>query len=97
MGIFGFGVPSEVSALQSTAAQQAASKAKSAERAAAERSRRPNDALEFKVAGMEDGTAIRKADEEPNEEQARRERQTQRSKRNESPVSDPDGGLDLTA
>lgn len=96
MGIFG--VPSELSALQATAAQQVAAKAKSAQRAASEQPRRPKDAVEFKVAGMEDGTAIRKADEEPNDEQGgRRRRRESPAKRGPSPLSDPEGGLDLTA
>jgi hypothetical protein len=96
MGIFG--VPSEASALQATAAQRVAAKAKLAERAASEHPRRPEDAVEFKVSGMEDGTAIRKADEEPNDEQRRRrQRRETPPKRGPSPLSDPEGGLDLTA
>jgi len=96
MGIFG--VPNEVSALQATQAQRVAAKAKSAERAASERSRRPEDAVEFKVASMEDSTVIRKPDEEPNDENSRRrQRSEEPKKRRPSPLSDPEGGLDLTA
>ncbi len=97
MGIFG--VPSEISALQSTQAQHLASKAKAAERAASERSKREEDAVEFKVAGMEDAAAIRKTDEEASEDESRRRRE-QDPKQDSAPSEgghDVDGRLDLTA
>ena len=94
-----FGVPSEISALQSTQAQHLASKAKAGERAASERSKREEDAVEFKVAGMEDAAAIRKTDEEASEDESSRRRK--RNSKNDSASSersiDPDGRLDLTA
>lgn len=96
MGLFG--VPSEISALQSTQAQSVASKAKAAERAAVERTAQRKDAVEFKVAGMEDGAAIRKADEDSNEEEeSNRRRGDSQSERHMEPERHIDGGLDLTA
>jgi hypothetical protein len=96
MGLFG--LPSEISALQSTQAQGVASKAKAAERAAAERTSRRDDAVEFKVAGMEDGAAIRKADEDSNEEEEGKGRgEEPRPERPQESRGNEEGGLDLTA
>ena len=94
-----FGVPSEISALQSTQAQHLASKAKAGERAASERSKREEDAVEFKVAGLEDAAALRKADEEASEDESkrRRERDPKSTPDSEEASGDSDGRLDLTA
>lgn len=94
-----FGVPSEISALQSTQAQHIASKAKAGERAASERSKREEDAVEFKVAGMEDAAALRKADEEASEDESNRRRERNPKKDSDSTerLTDLDGRLDLTA
>jgi hypothetical protein len=96
MGLFG--IPSEISALQSTQAQSVASKAKAAERAAAERTRRRDDATEFKVAGMEDGAVIRKADEDASEEEESQRRRDEASPEKPTQRRAQQGdGLDLTA
>ena len=96
MGLFG--IPSEISALQSTHAQGVASKAKAAQRAATERSRRREDDVEFKVDGMEDGAAIRKADEDANEDEASQRRREDAAKEQPAKRTPLQGeGLDLTA
>ena len=95
-----FGIPSELSALQATQAQKAASKAKARERGiSAGDARRREDAVELGVEGLEDGSAIRKADDEASEEHSRRRRTApddpgHEEETEESPRS---GGIDLTA
>lgn len=96
MGLFG--IPNEISALQSTHAQGVASKAKAAQRAATERSRRREDDVEFKVDGMEDGAAIRKAEKDGNEEASSRRQREESAKDQPSKRTPIQGeGLDLTA
>ena len=67
-----FGIPSEISALQATQAQKVAAKARARERGVAgEDVRRRSDEVELGVSGLEDGSAIRKSDEEAREEHSR--------------------------
>ena len=62
--------------------------------------RRREDALELGVAGLEDGAAIRKADEEAEDEPSRRRRRKPNESGEDQDDTRPDqesGGLDLTA
>lgn len=96
-----FGIPSELSALQATQAQKVASKAKARERGVAgQDARRREDALELGVAGLEDGAAIRKADEEAGDEPSKRRRRERNKPEEDQDDHRPDpesGGIDLTA
>ena len=96
-----FGIPSELSALQATQAQKVASKAKARERGVAgQDTRRREDALELGVAGLEDGAAIRNADEEAGDESSKRRRRKPNQSgedRDDLPPNQDSGGLDLTA
>ena len=96
-----FGIPAELSALQATQAQKVASKARARERGmAAEDARRREDAVELGVAGLEDGSAIRKADEDANDEQSSRGRTTPGDSAPADESSEElqgPGGIDLTA
>ena len=96
-----FGIPSELSALQATQAQKAASKARARERGVAgDDARRREDAVELGVAGLEDGSAVRKPDEDANDEQSRRQRRSRKPHQEDEGDTGQDHGpegIDLTA
>jgi hypothetical protein len=99
----GFGVPSEISALQSVQAQRDASTARNRTRAAVERRRSETDDEErFRVADTADIAVVRKLEDESEgeDERSRRRREGQHADRRDRDANDRllDGGhIDVTA
>jgi hypothetical protein len=99
----GFGVPSEISALQSVQAQREAATARSRTRAALERGRSAaEDEERFRVADTADIAMVRKLEEESegDDERARQRRERDHARRREQDgFAGPDEGghIDVTA